>query len=145
MIIKDKDKSIEFSITGYQFPDEKSTADEYNYDANWLTCNFYYKHGLFSEEYQNSCLLTYELEDLCDAIECILQGEYKEYISNFTENYLNISIKRIGNRFDFSFEYGDWIKSKEWKSIMIYTVINENELASYLEEFKQMKNKYPAR
>ena len=65
MKVVDTNTSIQFDVLGYQFPHcEKSKPNDYNYDANWLTVKLIHTTSEGSSEYTDSCLLTYELNEV---------------------------------------------------------------------------------
>lgn len=95
MFIVSKNKSLELNIIGYQFPDHKISTTEYDYDANWLICEVKYSEDNLNEVYRDACLLTYELEELIEALDKIINDEEEAYISDFMEPYLKVSIAKV--------------------------------------------------
>lgn len=45
MLISEKNKRIDFNVIGYEFPHEKPSKKEFNYDANWLNLKINYHDG----------------------------------------------------------------------------------------------------
>ena len=45
MLISEKNKRIDFNVIGYEFPHEKPSKREFNYDANWLNLKINYHDG----------------------------------------------------------------------------------------------------
>ena len=73
MKIRNEREEIDFSVVGYQFPDsEKSKPKDFNYDANWLRIQVIHTKDGKSETFEDSCLLTYELETLAGAAQLFL-------------------------------------------------------------------------
>lgn len=86
MLISEKNKGIDFNVIGYEFPREKkSSKKEFNYDANWLSLKIYYRDGKKEKTYITPCLLTYELSELINVFQKIINGEQNSYISYFIE------------------------------------------------------------
>ena len=42
MILHQGNKSIEFTIAGYQYPETKGSTEKFDYDVNWLMCELKY-------------------------------------------------------------------------------------------------------
>lgn len=145
MIFAENNKSIEFCITGYEFPNAKlSTPKCYNHDANWLLVQIVlYKNGI-KETYNEPCLLTSELEELLLHLTKVLTGEETNYTSQFTEPYLRFSIERtdtIATTIDFSHV----TINGEYLTRTICSSLNIEQTVTILDELKQTLNKYPQR
>lgn len=96
MLISEKNKSIDFNVIGYEFPREKkSLKKEFNYDANWLSLKIHYQDGKKEKTYITPCLLTYELSELINVFQKIINGEQNSYISYFIEPCLSIRITNV--------------------------------------------------
>ena len=85
MIIRSKDTSLSFEIDDYQYPEHKSQEKGYDYDANWLEVAIQYSNQNEVKEYKDTCLLTYELEELIDGLSEVIADKESLYISDFME------------------------------------------------------------
>lgn len=145
MLITENNKRLYFNITGYQFPNATSSNEEYNYDANWLNCEIKYSEGDFNETYTDPCLLTYELEELIDAISKILDDTESIFISDFMEPYLKISIAKVEDKVIFIFQFTYDTLSDIWKSWKIVSSVERDCAVQILNELKKIQNSYPER
>ena len=85
MILHQGNKSIEFTIVNYQYPEKRPSKEGFDYDANWLMCEFKYSDAETNETYKDACLLTDELADMVEELSKILDGSEDGYISDFME------------------------------------------------------------
>ena len=46
MISHQGNKTIEFTIEGYEFPEAELTKDDFNEEANWLMCEIRYSDDI---------------------------------------------------------------------------------------------------
>lgn len=148
MLILGKNKSINFNITGYEFPHAKpSTTKAYNHDANWLCIEVVYcdDNTNTNNTYKDTCLLTYELSDLVNALQQIINGSEDIYISDFMEPYLSVCITKIDEYiiFVFSFVY-DTLDGK-WSKIAVSAKWTIEEAKEKVKELKDMELKFPER
>ena len=136
MLISEKNKGIDFNVIGYEFPREKkSSKKEFNYDANWLSLKIYYRDGKKEKTYITPCLLTYELSELINVFQKIINGEQNSYISYFIEPCLSI--------FVFSFVHVTSIGKRSKISITAKWTMSEAE--EKVKELKDMELKFPKR
>lgn len=68
-------------IVGYQFPEEQTAK----YDADWLRVAVTVKHPKANWHFTDSCLLTWELQELGRWLGCIGRGEVERRTLSFTE------------------------------------------------------------
>ena len=106
MKIVEENNSIRFDVLGYQFPKcMNSKPNDYNYDANWLTIKVTYTTSEGTNEYTDSCLLTYELNEVVTGIDNLIGSRQSGYISDFMEPYLKIAIAKSGENYVFQFYF----------------------------------------
>ena len=125
MLIEENNKSLRFNVIGYQFPDLHSTKNDYNYDANWLTCEINYFDGENNHNYENPCLLTCEFEELIKALSDILDGEPGGYISEFMEPYLQISISKADDKVMFVIHFVYDTLENNWKKCKVSSLVEQ--------------------
>ena len=145
MRIIENNKELSFNICGYQFKQMKSTITEYNYDANWLNCEIEYFENGSRYVYTDSCLLTYELEELIFALSKIIKGKESSYISAFMEPYLKIAIAKVENKMLFIVNFVYDTLDGIWKTRKIASVVEVEHAVQILNELKELQRKYPER
>lgn len=52
MILHQGNKSIEFTIVNYQYPEKSPSKEGFDYDANWLMCEVKYSDAKTNETYR---------------------------------------------------------------------------------------------
>ena len=145
MRISSKNKIIDFSIIGYQFPDYIMSVEGYDYDANWLLCEIKYTEGDSIHVYRDVCLLTYELDELTKAMENILNKEDDAYISDFMEPYLKIAIARAEEKVVFTIQYVYDTTDGKWKERIVSSVMDEDTAMQAFHELTAFQKAYPER
>ena len=138
MILYEGNKSIEFTILGYEFP-EVFSREQYNYDANWLVCNICYTEEGKKEFYKDPCLLTSELYKLRVGMEQIVSGTITEYRSSFIEPSLEIHISRQKKYMMFRLKFSYQISCNDRTSRQILSYINEEDIMPLLDDIKRME------
>lgn len=145
MLISERNKSINFNVIGYEFPCEKPSKKDFNYEANWLFLEFVCCDETINKTYTDACLLTYELSDLTNALQKVINGSENSYISDFMEPYLSICITKIDEFIIFvlSFVY-DTTDGKRSK-IGVTAKWTMTEAKDKLKELKDTELKFPER
>lgn len=143
--IREGKSSITFSIATYQYPNEKSKGDEYNYDANWLDGVFVYTDGTCHEEYRDPCLLTYELRELCEEFEKVLAGEETSYISDFMEPYFKLCCIRHDGSISVVLHFVYDTRDGVWKTRKVVETLSLDDAANVLGKLKEMNRLFPRR
>ena len=147
MKLQDGNKTIELSVLGYQFPDEPpSKPNVPNHDANWLTIQVTYREDGREESYQDSCLLTWELSQLTNAMAAAIDGRITSYISDILEPYLKFALAKAEDRFTVQMQYSDCDpKGENWKVLSVTQLVSREQLSVFCEELKKVLSIYPAR
>lgn len=135
----EKDKKLEFSIIGYEFPLQKG-MDEF--DANWLTVKIDYSEGDSSASYTDNCLLADELENMTEGIENIISGKETGIITDFTEPYLKFSLTKIDYTYAVQIRF---VYDTSWKEIYISQGMNKDELCKMRDSLRTLCNSFPYR
>ena len=139
------ESSITFTIADYQYPEERSKGDEYNYDANWLDGLFVYTDGVIHEEYRDACLLTSELRELCEEFEKILQGEETSYISDFMEPYFKLCLLRHDDSVSIVLHFVYDTLNGIWKTRKVAETFSFDAAAEILDKLKELHSLFPKR
>lgn len=145
MILHQENKSIEFTIESYQFPEEKSSKEEFNYDANWLVCVVHYSDAEINETYRDACLLTDELADMAEMLLKIHDGSEDGYISEFMEPYLQVAAARVDEKILIIFKFDHKTSNGVWKHRQIVTLLSQDDTAEIVQALKDLVNRYPKR
>ena len=146
MLISEKNKGIDFNVIGYEFPREKkSSKKEFNYDANWLSLKIYYRDGKKEKTYITPCLLTYELSELINVFQKIINGEQNSYISYFIETCLSIRITNVDEFIIFVFSFVHVTSIGKRSKISITAKWTMSEAEEKVKELKDMELKFPKR
>ncbi|MGN1104362.1 MAG: hypothetical protein ACI4QI_05740 [Candidatus Coproplasma sp.] len=145
MLISGKCKSVEFNVTGYEFPNEKPSKKEFNYEANWLNIEIIYHDEAIDTTYTDNCLLTKDLSDLVNVFQRVINGEEDCYISDFFEPYLSVCITNVDGNIIFVFSYVYDTNDGKWSKISITAKWTMSEAKEKLNELKDMELKYPER
>lgn len=146
MRIEDKNKTKEFGVIGYQFPNAgRSKPNNPDYDANWLTVQVGYAEDETTAVFRDSCVLTWELKEMADALSEILDGRETAYISDFMEPYLKFAVARTGDSFTFTIDFVCDVSDGEWKKICAAQLLDRRQLSAVRDEVKEYLIAYPAR
>jgi len=145
VLISEKNKSINFNVTGYEFPNEKPSKKDFNDEANWLTLEFVCADGNTTNTYTDSCLLTYELSEMANALEKIINDEENSYISDFMEPYLSVCITKVDEYIIFVLSFVYDTTGDKWDKIGITAKWTTAEAKDKLKELKDMELKFPKR
>lgn len=145
MLISDKNKSIDFNIRCYEYPQEKPSEKEFNYDANWLVINVVFCDENTNETYHDQCLLTYELSELINALQQIINGSENSYISDFMEPYLSVCITKVDEFITFALSFVIDTIDEDWPTVEATAKWTIEEAKDKLKELKDMEQKFPER
>ena len=145
MLISDKNKSIDFNIINYEFQREKSSEKGFNYDANWLIVKVAFSDKNTNKTYTDQCLLTYELSELVNALQQIINGSENSYISDFMEPYLSICITKVDKFIIFALSFVYDTIDEDWPTIEVTAKWTKEEAKDKLKELKDMELKFPER
>ncbi len=142
MKITEKNRALELEILKYAFEDEDE-ADEY--DRNLLTVSVICTENGEQEEYQDSCLYTFELEELRDGFRALLDKALV-FESDFEEPSLFFEVirRKEGYRVSLSFETynpdGD-----EWKTVQVSEILDEEGMISLRNQANRWIAQFPGR
>lgn len=132
-------KEIDYKITGYEFPNEKSLTAEFNYDANWLTDKITFQ----GKHYSTAGILNTELATFVENLEKITQGETDFCELEPIEVGLQMSVKRINLEYLFTISFG--ITAEEMKKQTVSQLLGKKELIEKIEELKMYLDRFPER
>lgn len=141
IIFKDRDKMFELDVLGYEFKNIKGDEDEDI--ANWIELSINYSSNNNKLSEVSSCLFTYEIEEIIDGIESVLNGLENSVVITFIEPYLVFALIRGDEKYAVQFRYVD--NRVGWKILSICEVMNREKILELKNEFKRMYDKFPYR
>lgn len=140
VIFTENIKRLELEILGYEFPDGRGDM----YDVNWLDVGFVYDDGSLSFRQKDSCLLAYELEELTEALDGIVEGRETGTIQTFMEPYLSFAVTRVGEVYAVQVRFV-YDTDGPWKTVGVCQGMDRRELAEMNAELKAMFARFPRR
>lgn len=145
MILHQGNKSIEFTIVNYQYPERKSTEEGFDYDANWLICEVKYLDADRNETYKDACILTDELADMAEEFSKILDGTEDGYSSDFMEPCLKVTAARANEKIVMTFQFVYDTTGGLWLDRKITTLLSKEEATEVVHELRKLMRKYQVR
>ena len=138
--LTENDKRLELDILGYEFPD----AEGDYFDANWLNVGIRYEDGGLSFRQIDSCLLAFELEELTETLDAILDGRETGTATDFMEPYLTLSVTRMGESYDVQARFV-YDTGSPWKEVCVCQEMDRRELKEMNDGLKGMYARFPRR
>ena len=138
--LTENDKRLELDVLGYEFPD----AEGDYFDANWLNVGIRYDDGSLSFRQIDSCLLAFELAELTETLNAILEGREAGTASDFMEPYLTFAVTRAAEIYavEVRFVYDT---GSPWKEVSVCQEMDRRELAELNDGLKKMYARFPRR
>jgi len=141
VLFYDENKSLLFDISDYQFACSKET--DY-YDINWLTVSIKYSDDTMSESFEDSCILTYELDELIKEIDDIIEGKESGMISGFMEPYLKFSVTRVDDIYSVQIRFV-YDTTESWSEVYITQGMNKDEFLKMRDGLDNLRKNFPVR
>ena len=136
----ENNKRLELDVLGYEFPDAE---DDY-FDANWLNVGIRYEDGSLSFRQVDSCLLAFELAELTETLDAILEGRESGTITDFMEPYLTFAVTRMGEGYDVQARFV-YDTGSPWKEVCVRQEMDRRELKEMNDGLKEMYARFPRR
>ncbi len=133
-------KWLELDILGYEFPE----AEGDYFDANWLNVGIRYDDGSLSFRQVDSCLLAFELEELTETLDAILEGRESGMITDFTEPYLALAVTRTEETYAVQARFV-YDTGSPWKEVCVCQKMDRRALAELNDGLKAMYARFPRR
>ena len=145
MLFQNDGASLRLDIAGYELP--YGEGDPTGDDRNWLTLRATWNNGegLLIKD-TNSCLLTYELQEMTAGLKVLKAGLKSRYESQFTETYFMLSAQATEDgtfRFFVSFTLPNTMEDEDVAEL--YAFLSEAELAALIAELDAACRKFPDR
>ena len=144
MLFRNEEASLKLEIINYEFPPDG--GDPSSDDRNWLVlrATWINEDGLIIKD-SNSCLLTYELQEMTAGLKVLKAGLKQRYESEFLEPYFMLSAEAEGEgyRFFVSFTLPNTMEDEEVAEL--YADMTAAEMTALIEELDRLCKKFPDR
>ena len=144
MLFKNEEASLKLDIASYELPADGGAPD--SDDRNWLVlrATWINEDGLLIKD-SNSCLLTYELQEMTAGLKVVKAGLKPRYESEFTEPYFMLSADAVedGFRFFVSFTLPNTMEDEDVAEL--YAHMTAEEMTALIEELDRLVKKFPDR
>ena len=144
MLVRDGDSSLELQITSYELPagEGRPGSD----DQNWLVlrCTWLDGEGNLRKD-SNSCLLTYELQELTGGLKVLNAGIKDAYHSDFAEPWFTLDAQPEGEGFqvDVSFVLPNTMDGDDTAELSC--LLSRDEMKDLIQELDRACAKFPER
>ncbi len=138
--LTENDKRLELDVLGYEFPD----AEGDYFDSNWLNVGIRYEDGSLSFRQVDSCLLAFELEELTETLDAILDGRETGTATDFTEPSLTFTVTRTAETYAVQLRFV-YDTGSPWKEVCVYQEMDRRELRKMNDGLKEMYARFPRR
>ena len=144
MLFKNEEASLKLDIVNYELPEY--CGDPTGDDRNWLVlraswCN---EDGRIIKD-SNSCLLTYELQEMNAGLKVLNAGIRQSYVSTFAEPYfaLAAAAEEDGFRVNVSFYLPNTMEDEDTAEVS--ALMSKDEMDELIKELDSLCAKYPDR
>lgn len=144
MLFKNEEASLKLDIINYELPADG--GDPTSDDRNWLVlratwCN---EDGQIIKD-TNSCLLTYELQEMTAGLKVVKAGIRQRYESEFSEPFFMLSADAVehGFRFFVSFTLPNTMEDEDVAEL--YATMDMEEMTALIDELDRLCKKFPDR
>ena len=144
MLFRNEEASLKLDVVSYELPADG--GDPTSDDRNWLVlrATWINEDGLIIKD-SNSCLLTYELQEMTAGLKVVNAGLKDRYESEFTEPYFMLSADAVedGFRFFVSFTLPNTMEDEDVAEL--YAHMTKEEMRTLIEELDALCRKFPDR
>ncbi|MBE6963452.1 MAG: hypothetical protein E7443_02480 [Ruminococcaceae bacterium] len=144
MLFKNEESSLKLDVVNYEFPPDGGAPG--SDDRNWLVlrATWVNEDGLVIKD-SNSCLLTYELQEMTAGLKVVKAGLKQRYESEFAEPYFMLSADAVegGFRFFVSFTLPNTMEDEDVAEL--YAHMTMEEMTSLIAELDGLCRKFPDR
>ena len=144
MRFENDDTSLKLEISTYEFPADG--GDPTSDDRNWLVLRATYKDedGKIIKD-SNSCLLTYELQEMTAGLKVLDAGIRDRYESSFTEPYFTLTAQAEGEGFlmEVSFYLPNTMDGDDTAEVTAH--FSKADMRALLDELDKLCKKFPDR
>jgi hypothetical protein len=144
MLFQEETASLKLDIVNYELPADG--GDPNSDDRNWLVlrCTWVKEDGDIIKD-SNSCLLTYELQEMTAGLKVLNAGIRDTYESDFTEPYFSLSAQAVGESFqvDVSFFLPNTMDGDDTAELRCS--MSKAELIALIDELDRLCARFPDR
>ena len=145
MLFKNDEESLELTIVNYEL--NEYDGDPTSDDRNWLVLRASWKQddGTYRKD-SNSCLLTYELQEMTAGLKVLNAGIKDYYSSEFTEPYFALAADADGEggfKVYVSFYLPNTMDGDDTAELKVH--MTHEELSELVKELDGLCAKYPDR
>ena len=138
------ERSLTIDVVGYEFPDRVGGGEEYDYDANWLILRGTYCDGKTESIFENSCVLTCELQALAAGLKLMSAGVQDMYQSEFNDPYFEVTAELIGlNRYLIYASFSMLVAEDKWKNFGVECFLTDEELKVLIADIDKANRDFP--
>ena len=144
MLFQNNEASLKLDVVNYEFPADAGASG--SDDRNWLVlrCTWVDEEGEVHKD-SNSCMLTYELQEMAAGLKVMHAGIRDYYVSEFQEPYFTVGAAKEEDHFlmDVSFYLPNTMDGDDTAELR--AVMTPAELSELIDELDQLCKKYPDR
>lgn len=144
MLFQNNGASLRLDIAGYELP--AGAGDPTSDDLNWLTLRATWNNGegLLIKD-TNSCLMTFELQELTAGLKVVKAGLKQRYESQFSEPYFMLSAEAVDGLFRIfvSFTLPNTMEDEDVAEL--WADMTDAELGTLIDELDAACRKFPDR
>lgn len=141
-----KDRSLTLSVVAYEFPERDGKAEDFDYDANWLVLHGEYAEGGSVRSFDNSCLLTTELQSISAALKLIIGNVQDNFQSEFVDPYFELTIEALdATRFMVYASFAMLVSEDKWQNFGVESIISLQDLKTLSEDVEQAVKAFPVK
>ena len=144
MFFRNEEASLKLDVISYELPADG--GDPTSDDRNWLVlrATWVNEDGLIIKD-TNSCLLTYELQEMTAGLKVVKAGLRQRYESEFVEPYFMLSADAVeeGFRFFVSFTLPNTMEDEDVAEL--YATMTMEEMTELIRELDRLCAKFPDR
>ena len=144
MLFKNDTESLELHIVNYELPPYEGEPN--SDDRNWLVLRASWNDGDHISKDSNSCLLTYELQEMAAGLKVLNAGIKDYYSSEFTEPYFALAADADGEdgfKVYVSFYLPNTMDGDDTAELKVH--MTHEELSELVKELDGLCAKYPDR
>ena len=144
MLFQGENNSLKLDVFNYELPADG--GDPTSDDRNWLILRATYvdEDGDITKD-SNSCLLTYELQEMTAGLKVLDAGIRDRYESSFTEPYFTLTAQAEGEGFlmEVSFSLPNTMDGDDTAEVTAH--FSKADMRALLDELDKLCKKFPDR
>ena len=144
MLFKNEESSLKLEVMNYELP--YGSGDPTSDDLNWLVlrATWVNEDGLIIKD-SNSCLLTYELQEMTAGLKVLNAGIRDAYISDFAEPYFFLRSRAEGEGFRTEVAFAMPNTMEDIDTAEVECLMTKGEMEELIRELDRLGKKFPDR